>query len=568
MGQITDAPKRVLDKWGQDNNTLYVGAGCQYTTIQDAVAAAAGVTLGYIGSYVTCSVVDVGDITLGSYITLSAKGHSTDPDEVEIYEFTAAGVPTVPGAIAIDLSACLDIPDVVTALVTAIEANHALELDSAVGYGPYTGCLAVGIHDPTTWTYADIDVSNAPEWSLLNPRVKRATATAVEVRVAPGTYTITEPVILPEAVSLCGVNAEQCIITGALTYPMVYMDTDTAIRNVTVENTVADDASGIMPMNEFYDTSDVTVDGCIVKVRNWAVHMRNMGTDSAVASIPHQLTRCSIANNDLRGSNPIDISQPHRYTRITNNEVSFLASSSNCFAFMDDLNSVGAYYTSYAYICNNNVRLEATNSGRLPYGMTISGYGHKIAGNRIEIIWPDSAAGAVQVFRLNAATLHADDTVMAPTVIKDNVIVLDCADPTNITNTTAVYGHHGADEILPDVDMANNLFVMSYSKAKIALHCQSTAAAPSTITLQTGALLGMEDSSVTLVNTSVVGFPRGTGAGLTHALMDTAFGAHDAVPVGQTFKYVDSSDGSKEYLVWSDGTNWIHTAANTKLAHA
>jgi len=50
--------------------------------------------------------------------------------------------------------------------------------------------------------------------------------------------------------------------------------------------------------------------------------------------------------------------------------------------------------------------------------------------------------------------------------------------------------------------------------------------------------------------------------------MDTAFGAHDAVPVGQTFKYVDSSDGNKEYLVWSDGTNWIHTAANTKLAHA
>jgi len=40
MGMITDAPRRVLDKWGQDNNVLYVGAGCEYTTIQEAVTAA------------------------------------------------------------------------------------------------------------------------------------------------------------------------------------------------------------------------------------------------------------------------------------------------------------------------------------------------------------------------------------------------------------------------------------------------------------------------------------------------------------------------------------------------
>jgi hypothetical protein len=52
MGQITDAPKRVLDKWGADNNVLYVGAGCEYTTIQTAVTAASAVATSSSPCYV------------------------------------------------------------------------------------------------------------------------------------------------------------------------------------------------------------------------------------------------------------------------------------------------------------------------------------------------------------------------------------------------------------------------------------------------------------------------------------------------------------------------------------
>jgi len=77
MGMITDAPRKTLDKWGQDNSTLFVGPGCKYTTLAAAVAAAsAGDSLRIAPATYT------EDVTLTAVLNLEALGAVTITGDV------------------------------------------------------------------------------------------------------------------------------------------------------------------------------------------------------------------------------------------------------------------------------------------------------------------------------------------------------------------------------------------------------------------------------------------------------------------------------------------------------
>lgn len=541
------------------DNVIIVKPG---ESIQDAIDAIAG----YQAGYYTGAMLDMGsdsvdampDDYYGTAITLTVPGLSSC-----IYEFTNGSTPSIPGAVAVDISGCLAIEEMIQAFSNAVASQQSSALQIAVtDYIPISGFPpCVVLTNPSTYANFQIDVQS--DYVSLSEEFSckyGAPDSRYVVVLLPGTYELTSPIRLPQNVSLIGVDRESCVLSSSFAenLPAIVMNSDTSIENLTVN---ANQKAGVAVANPYANTANVCVRNCNITCMAWAIYTVDAFGITTYNPI-HEISNLQVIGCALNSSNPIYSKRTLVDSKISDNIAEFNGTPTAYFAFIDGYlwNAAAARVV----ITNNVVRLR-TDINYFPYVANLKGYGHVFANNEIYIKNGGySSSSTLVLFSIFDAQLRSGETVLSKNIIADNFITVEFDNTTNVASSKFAYVNQVPGSSVADIELRNNNVSLNFNKPQIAIDADCQSGNTSKIILGPNAIGGyesgtMELTNITLQPQSTIWARRASGSGLTHAALDTAFGGHETVGSGFIGIYTNTSD-SKQYLVWSDGTQWHYAA--------
>lgn len=558
MAKMTtkEAPARTLDRWGRANNTLFVGPGCKYTTVEAAVGAA---TAGYLDPN---QINLTGTPADGEYLTITAKGGSGADDAV-VYWFDAEedGTPpeSVPSGAVTVLATELD--PWASSLIAAVNANQASYITAASGSGD--GVL-LQIIPAGGYTYLEVDLSGAPSLAQTEDHYHcDSTMPVTEIRLGPGEYVITDTLKLYSNMHLVGESREGCVIRQSEATPsgLELGAQNCSVQNVTVECPYTEgatsdvSAASTVKMDAIEGSSDFLVAGCKLVSNHW-----NFTGDGL---------RGEIRDNYLVASNPFNMGST-KYCRFANNVCHYMAQSSQCIALLDHQVSSA----DFRNVIKGNViiaeRTSVTSPNHLVYAFQIGGCGHVVEDNTVVLLvqnWP--ADKTLHFLRIGMAAVPGDLGAVADNPIRfdNNTFRIYVNGATQPTSVRALEIAVTGDDPAADVYLRNNRFLTDSSAAKVAIDA-SNASGSSTIYVEENGLGGFESGSVTLSNVTLshvaqivrppISVANVTDGGPTDAELDSAFGTPANLGEGFIGLVNDADGGVNNFICWVSDGKWAY----------
>lgn len=532
-------------------NVITVGAsGCDYTDITSAAAAVPGI-LGPSAQIMVASA----DPVAGDYITITLGNHATLSDSVHRYEFAPDGthdasVPLLGGGKdhIVDMSE----DDWLTALAAPLSAAQGTLINST-WWPQLAPALTSGYNTISVVASADCPVEGVTK-SLYRPPDEDS----YEIALYPGTYD--EAPILASGIHLFGVGPREAIVvehdTGdGIDYAAVLTlgGQNCSVSNITINNTQATTGASVCvgySMGEA--TTEVDVIDCLMTGGKWGIS-GGLGT----------VSQCRVRGCKFGVSQPFFVLCATQRCWYTANVGYFKGSNGNCLGPMD-MYAVDCYGLIFE---DNLFYLERTavQSAGVQYMIRLAGQGHRLTGNVFEVAAMPVNTDDIAFIRALLGTTLPSGEIAQPTIIANNIFrlnILGVNQPANVYAVKVAVASGTAGDIV----LRDNKFITDASGTKQAVGL-SNQAGSSKVILEPNGINGMEMGAIAAAtNGQVIGAPFGTGAGLTAALLDTAFcGTGNRSYLAHWFRgvYTNSADGNKRYQVWTDGTTWYYESVAT-----
>lgn len=535
------------------STTYHVSAG---ESVQAAITAACGL------KDADANIIEIScpfgyEVPDGTLISVTVSGHATEADYNIVFEFTeSTDIEAAAGHTRVSLEySKADWADALTA------SAAALTWDANIGWDTISRFMPSGGYTKISATCTGSFVSS------VKGHYRSADADDFVFMLAPGTYT--GRMSMPSRTHLVGVNRDTCILTRDVGDTDSYVDfllingSNCSISNLTVDDDYvagsAEDATSqwrsiirALPADRTTRIKNISVTNCTLLGMSWGTYVTNC--DNLLVS------DCYVA-----ASNPFWLESTIDGV-IQNNSGYWHGAQQLCLA-MADLTSKENYNITVA---NNSFVLHGLSTSCTPYIINIGGCAHNVVNNLVSVITNVGAAPSVsymiQLFssvvpsgRLAKDNIIANNTCsITHTIGAPSSLRVILADTTSTTNAC-----------VSNLIMSKNLITNNATTSVELMKCRGDDFGTPNIFIDNDGINGI-DGTVELLNFTVTGLPRGSGAGLTSALLDTAFCAGVSAnrkKLANWFrgKYTNTADSNKVYTVWTDGTAWHH-ALQTVLA--